>query len=72
MSLQRGSNYVEMKEDAAVLEAKRRRYLSSPLSECSDPDLWMQLNHHDHDDPRWKQMYFNIEAPVQVLHLQWI
>ena len=37
MSLQRGSNYVEMKEDAAVLEAKRRRYLSSPLSECSDP-----------------------------------
>ena len=49
-SLQRGSNYLVGNEDAAALEAKRRRYLSSPLSECSGPDLWMQLNHHD-DSP---------------------
>ena len=39
--------YVETNEDAVALEAKRRRYLSSPLFECSEPGFWMQLNHHD-------------------------
>ena len=39
--------YVETNEDAVALEVKRRRYLRSPLFECSEPGLWMQLNHHD-------------------------
>ena len=28
-------------------EARRRRYLFSTISETSDPDYWMQLNHHE-------------------------
>ena len=42
LALWRSSNDVDSNLDAAT----RRRYLTSPLSECSDPDLWMRLNHH--------------------------
>ena len=42
LALWRSCNDVDSNLDAAT----RRRYLTSPLSECSDPDLWMRLNHH--------------------------
>ena len=42
LALWRSSNDVDSNLDAAT----RRRYFTSPLSECSDPDLWMRLNHH--------------------------
>ena len=42
LALRRSSNDVDSNLDAAT----KRRYLTSPLSECSDPDLWMRLNHH--------------------------
>ncbi len=38
-----GSNDVDSNLDAAT----KRPYLTSPLSEVSDPHLWMRLNHHD-------------------------
>ena len=43
LAMWRSSNDVDSNLDAAT----KRRYLTSPLSECSDPDLWMRLNHHD-------------------------
>ena len=43
LALRLSSNNVDSDLDAAT----RRRYLNSPMTECSDPDLWMRLNHHD-------------------------
>ena len=44
-----------MEEDGELSEDRRRRYLTSSMSEVSDVDYWMQLHHHyeegDSDEP---------------------
>eukprot|EP00434_Breviolum_minutum_P037111 symbB.v1.2.032893.t1/scaffold4013.1/size46388/4 len=43
LAMWRSSNDVDLSLDTAT----RRRYLDAPMSECSDPDLWMRLHHHN-------------------------
>ena len=38
----------EMRQEAEE-ELRRQRYLREELGEVSDPELWMELHHHDYD-----------------------
>ena len=57
-----------MEVDEGELEAdKLARYRNSPLDECSDTELWFQLNHHE-DLPSEASADDRLEADLEDMN----
>ena len=51
-----------MEEDGELPEDRRRRYLTSSMSEVSDVDYWMELHHHCEEGDSDEPMHENEES----------